>query len=388
MLRALFLAMTILLLPLEYASADAPSDLGSNAALKYWQAFPQLPKLTHAEENKLSAECLTMPLDAHAREMVASAAYALRMMYRGAALPRCEWAIDWKDEGIEALLPQLGAGRVLSSLACLRARLRFEEGRTAEAIDDLLAALTLGRHVSLDGSLISILVGYDIERRVSETLALALPKFDSKTIKDLKSRLGALPRGESPAAGLRTCEENTLDWFARKVKQAKDKESLLALLSQVRSEGEGRDAAEKAIERGRAFLQECGGTADGLLKMIEETRPSYALMAKKLELPLDQFEKEFERETMTQAGNPVFKVFFPALPKMRQSQARADVRRALFAAAIDVQLDGPDALKNHPDPVAGGPFEMVPFEGGFELRSKFKPKDDKPWVLTVGRRGK
>jgi hypothetical protein len=112
------------------------------------------------------------------------------------------------------------------------------------------------------------------------------------------------------------------------------------------------------------------------------------VLAKKLELPLDQFEKEFEKERMRQAGNPVFKVFFPAMPKARQAQARAEVRRALFAAALAVQLDGRDALKNHPDPVAGGPFEYVAFEGGFELRSKFKGADDKPVTLSVGQRGK
>jgi hypothetical protein len=69
-------------------------------------------------------------------------------------------------------------------------------------------------------------------------------------------------------------------------------------------------------------------------------------------------------------------------------QARADVRRALLATALDIQLDGPGALKNHVDPVTGGPFELVPFDGGFELLSKFKSTNDKPWALSVGQRGK
>jgi hypothetical protein len=68
--------------------------------------------------------------------------------------------------------------------------------------------------------------------------------------------------------------------------------------------------------------------------------------------------------------------------------AQADVRRALLAAALDVQLEGPDALKKHTDPVVGGPFELVRFEGGFELRSKFKQANGKPWVLVVGQCGK
>jgi hypothetical protein len=54
--------------------------------------------------------------------------------------------------------------------------------------------------------------------------------------------------------------------------------------------------------------------------------------------------------------------------------------------ALDIQLNGPDALKNHVDPVVGGPFELVAHEGGFELRSKFRA--EKPWALVVGQRGK
>ena len=56
--------------------------------------------------------------------------------------------------------------------------------------------------------------------------------------------------------------------------------------------------------------------------------------------------------------------------------------------ALAVQLDGRDALKNHPDPNVGGPFEYVPIPDGFELRSKYKARDNKPITLTVGRQKK
>ena len=170
-----------------------------------------------------------MPLDARAREIVTKADYALRMMHRGAALPRCAWGIGYED-GIELLLPHAQAARMLSSLASLRARIRFDDGHTAEAIDDIVAAMTLGRHVSLDGSLITVLVGYMVEHRMSETLALYLPKLNAEMIKGLKARLAALPPCATPASALVTFEEKTtLHWFVRKVKEAKDKESLLAL---------------------------------------------------------------------------------------------------------------------------------------------------------------
>jgi hypothetical protein len=385
MLRSLCLATAILVLPSGHASADAPTDLGANAALKYWQAFATLPKFSDAEQTKLMAEHLTMPLDAQARESVSKAEYALRMMHHGAMLPRCDWGIGWEADGIEVLLPQMPAARVLSSLACLRARMRFEEGRGAEAIDDIVAATNLGRQVSRDGSLIGVLVGYSIEARTSDALALYLPKLDPKTIKDLRTRLDALPEGGNPTVGLRACEEKTLEWFIRKVKSAKDKEGLVALLAPfavTAAQPEGR--ARDSVEGGRALLDECGGTAAGVLKFAEAAQPSYAVMAEKMALPLAQFEKEFDRETMRQAGNPVFKLFFPALAKVRRSQARAEVRRALLSAAFAVQLDGPDARKKHPDPVTGGSFEYAGFAGGFELRSKFE-QDRLPLTLTVGR---
>ena len=60
-----------------------------------------------------------------------------------------------------------------------------------------------------------------------------------------------------------------------------------------------------------------------------------------------QFTKQFELEASKQAGNPVFKTFFPNVSSLRQSQARADVYRALLETALDIQLAGRDALKNH-----------------------------------------
>src|SRR5262249_23245203 len=133
MLRALRLTTFILILPSGHASADVSTDLGANAALKYWQAFATLPKFTDAEQSRLMAEDLTMPVDAQARESVGKAEYALRMMHHGARLPRCDWGIGWEEDGVEVLLPQMTAARVLSSLACLRARIRFADGHGAEA---------------------------------------------------------------------------------------------------------------------------------------------------------------------------------------------------------------------------------------------------------------
>jgi RNA polymerase sigma factor (sigma-70 family) len=362
----------------------ARPDRVANAAVQYGQAFIALRRGTGGPA-KLSAECLTMPLDAHARQVVTRGAYALRAMHRGSALRRCDWALP-QERGVDVPFTHGDGALVLASLACLRARLRFEEGKSAEAVKDLVAALTLARHVSQDGALDGLWGGYRSEHRAITTLALYLPKLDAKAVQELKRRVDALPPGGSVGAATTRMVETMLDWIVGEVQEAKDKESLLDFLSQLG--GFKKDEPEKNRAKGRAILAKCGGAAAGVLKYAREMRRHAATLAKKLNLPPARVDKEFEREAKKLAANPVLEVFAPVLHNVRVRQARAEVRRALLSAALAVRLDGKDALAKHTDPVAGGAFDYAAFAGGFELRSRWKGPDGNPVSLTVGRRGK
>jgi hypothetical protein len=382
MLRTGCFATIMLLLPMAQARADTSADLGANAALAYWQAFATLPTFSDAEQNRLNNECLTMPLDERARDLVAKSEYALLMLRHGAARPNCDWGLGY-EEGVFTRLPQGAATRALTALACLRARIFFKDGRPADAIDDVIAAMTLGRHISKNGTLIMVLVSYSIEHRMGQCLATYLPGLDAITLEVLKTRLDALPSIQNLAATVRTEEKWATDWFIRQVKEAKDQAALLAFLSRICDVGEGRNARENAL----VFLKQCGGSAESVLERVEETRKYYEVFARKLELPLAQFDEEYERESGAQAGNPAFKLLFPALDKCRRAEAKAEVRRALLSTALDIAIEGADAVKRHADPVAGGLFEYVTFDGGFELRSNAQ-LDEKPLVLSVGVRRK
>jgi hypothetical protein len=368
--------------------------LGANAALKYWQAFATLPRFSEDEE-KVLADALNRPLDKQARDVVSKSSYSLRLLRQGAALPRCDWGIAWQELGAEVRLSHLDAARVLANLAALRARIHFADGKNSEAVEDVLAAMTLGRHVSRDAVVVCLLTGFAVEHRAAEALARDLPRLDAEAIKALRKRLDALPPGGTAAAALPYEEKSFFEWIIRQFKEAKDKESLLDLLSRFH---------EKSPEKGKAFLEECGGTLDGLLKAADQTRQTYARLAKEVKLPLEEFAAAWEREQKRMQAEPVTRLVFPgivSLERVRLAQLRADLRRALLSAALAVRLDGEGALKDHPDPAAGGSFEYVPFEGGFELRSKWKLSDplrtkwklDKrsaqlaePVALTVGRR--
>ena len=360
-------------------AAAADADLAANAALKYWQAFATLPKI----DDKERPDYLTMPLDDKAKALVASADYSLEQMHYGAALPHCVWAPSMEEDGIRTRLPYLPAARNLAGLAVLRIRLRFEEGKMADAVDDAVDALTLGRHASTDGTLISVLVGIAIDQMATNALAEHLPDLDKAALKKLALRLEVLPPAGTAALAMLTAEEHGgLDWFIRQVKQAKDKDQLLDLLAEV---CDGPSAAAKR-EAGKTLLEACGGTAEGVLKYAEQARPLYEVVAKKMDLPPDQFDEEVGAMVKGQAkDNPVFKLLFPAVSNVRRAEARLQARQALRKAALAILIDGPDAAKAQRDPFGDGPFEYTPFDGGFELKSKFKAQD-KQVSLTVGRR--
>jgi hypothetical protein len=179
-------------------------------------------------------------------------------------------------------------------------------------------------------------------------------------------------------------EQRDIDWFIQKIKDAKGEDQLLALVTLIAaSEGPGPQRQEE----GRALLKECGGTGTTVVKLLEELRPCFEQMARMLALPLDQFDSEWKREESSRSSNPLFSKLFGAFPRIRRVQARTNARRTLLQAALAVQLEGPDALKKVPDPFDGA-FDYVPFDGGFELRSKMLQTDNKPVSLTVGNRAK
>src|SRR5262245_27589636 len=124
------------------APAQTKPDLNANAALKYWRGFASLPKLDKEEQEKIIHEAATMPLTPHVKEVVKWSEASLHEMYNGAAVPDCAWCLTFED-GISALLAECPAARPLEGTACLRARLRFEDGKPGEALDDVFAALTL-----------------------------------------------------------------------------------------------------------------------------------------------------------------------------------------------------------------------------------------------------
>ena len=362
---------------------DPKPDLNRNAALKYWRGFANLPKLEKEEQDKIAREATTMVLTPRIKAVVTLSESSLHELYNGAAVPTCAWGLT-REDGFSIIIPEASAARLLHGLACLRARLRFEEGDNAGALDDVFAGMTLARHIGQDGTIVSVLVGFALESMSTDVLAAYLPKLDRTSLQTLPGRFGKLPAGGTVAGGLLVEENVFLVGFQNKIREFKDRDKLVEYLGLALSEEPG-ESKKVQIARGKAYLEECGGTAESLVALAEEGRPYYESLAKKTTMPPSEFSKLMDGEMKRIKKNPVARVVFPALARCQQLEARLLSRRAMLAAAIAIQVRGRESLDAHPDPYGNGPFAYQAFEAGYILQSKLQHQD-KPIALTVGKR--
>jgi hypothetical protein len=75
---------------------------------------------------------------------------------------QCEWDWTFRENGFNALLPQLSDLRRLNKWVCLRTRVAVREGRFDDAIASLRTSFMMARNIDRQGALINMLVGAGI----------------------------------------------------------------------------------------------------------------------------------------------------------------------------------------------------------------------------------
>jgi len=306
----------------------AKEQPGENAAVSYRQAFALMPRLSEAEQ-RIVRDFRTVPLNEAGAAIIQKSLPALNMLLRGAAAKGCDWSAE-KQQGSQALMAHSSPARQLARLACLRAGYDLKEGKPQAAIDDLMAALTLGRHVGTDTPMICYLVRVAIESLVIDTTAAHLTTLDRTFLKALMERLERVPAGGSLATMFKAEKE-----FA----------------------GENVPAGHPLLKDAVELYEELGGIAD---------------------LPPGEFEKKVK--TMR---NPLLQVLGPAAVRTSYLGAEARSKTAMLKAAIAVLLLGDEAIKYVKDPCGDGPFAYTKLKTGFRLQGKLMDRS-KPVTLTVG----
>jgi hypothetical protein len=357
--------------------APARSGLGNNAALRYWQAYAQLPKLDERQE-KLLAEPGDGTSD-DAAKLVESGSNALLYLHRGAAIGPCDWGLHPED-GPYLLLPHLGKGRDLARLACLKARGDFSRGDGAAGVREVGDTFVMGRHLGSDlTAIITYLVQLAVERTAIEAAAPHLAGLDPAALDQLDKRLASLPPGGTLEQCMRVERDSFLEWAVSHLRQMNDQDPWKQrVLGPFASHPESREAQDKVDK----VVAACGGTREGVLRQFEAMRPLYEELGPILRLPRDEFRAKFADLQERAKSNPVAVEVLPSMTKVYDRDAAGRTRMTMLRAAIAVVRGGPDKARDFKD-AAGNPLEYAATADGFELRSKVVD-DDKPVTLKVG----
>jgi hypothetical protein len=350
----------------QLRSIGSPQDM-ENAAVKYLRADASL-RQSYALAPDAAAkllQSLESPLDGDDEKLVAAAEDALVEFRYGATLKRCEWVMS-EEDGPLANTAHRGAIMELVAVSGLRARLRFRDGDSSGAMGDALAAMAAARHLSLDGSLASVLFAHKLENTLSGILAQNLGRFSPAQLNKLASGLDSLPDGSNLATAFESEKVRRND-FLDIINGAKSREQLIVLLlGKIPTMQANRALASEIVDG-------CGGSVSGFAACVNEQHSFYKAWVRRFSLPPEEFEREYQAEIEhASRANPVIRQFTPALPRFRWAEAYSQTRRALLQAAIAIRLDGPSALDRQVDPYDRNPFSYIPVDNGFRLESQLR----------------
>jgi hypothetical protein len=368
---ALFFAVAVAVgVPCLVRADDQVQDVGANAAVQYWQGFSLLPTLDDDQE-KLLDNWQKIPIDATSEKILSAAQSSLLYLHRGSKIAKCNWGLDPND-GIGLLLPHLAKARQLGRLAGLRARSHFQRGEYDAGREDLIALLTLGRHVGQEPIMISVLVGNLIEGMAIDAAAPYVPKFKASAPK-FATMYEGLPKAATVAEVIAFEKQYMAKWLLDKFKRAEQEKSTqwreiwLNVL-------EGSDAPKE--------IKEVESLAE-VTRMLESLMPAYDELEKIVALPPADFATRFAGFQERSKSKPLAVILLPAVDKFMSAIHQREVKQAMLLAALRIVEQGPDAAKQTRDPFGDGPFEYKAADEGFELRSKLT-HEGKQVSLTIG----
>jgi len=373
--RSILTTAFLLLLAFPARAFAQPKD--RNAAVQYLradialrQAYPLPPEAWVKLE-----QALEEPLSAEDEKLVAAASEALTEFQHGAKSKLCDWQMSAED-GPVASTSHRGAVRELVAVSALRARIRLRDGDHNGAIAGLLAASAAARHLSLDGSIASVLIGYKLEREVTAVLQNAIALLPPAELETLESGLAGLPQGSSMRDAI-AAEKLKRNDLVDIIGNAHTNDGLISRMA----------AGIPSLANDRAKAQElvdgCGGSLAGVMNCIDRQRAFYEKWTANFGLPPETFQQQYDPDyARASIGNPILERFTPMLSRFRWAESYNNTRRALLHAAVAVQRGGAKELSRYPDPSNGRPFSYTQSANGFVLESSLK-ENGKPISLSV-----
>jgi hypothetical protein len=380
-------------------TSGQPIRTDINPALLYYQAFLAAPNLEPADNDYLLSNTNNwrgQKLTPQFGELVAKydAQFRLVRPAAHAAVP-CDWGID-RSPGPATMLPQLARAKAVVQTARLRAMWALQQGRPADACQELVAALVLGRNVSRDGTLISVLVQAAIEAIVCNAIAENFGQFSPEALQQLIEGLDAAPARGTMAAGVLNDKASFDDRASRRILELRQQNpgndaKVMEGIRQFLGLAEPSPGEEDLWER---LMQAAGGTSDGVLQLLQERWRMYERAAVVLALPYPEYEsqmKAFSGE-VEKSPNPFVTNSVPLFLRGRAREFRIQVVLAMVRAAVEYKLHGEQGLQSVADPCGQGPFGLRRFvfqgvDRGFELKSAFDAGGFQQVLIFVEKEG-
>lgn len=378
------LLVLLLTAPARAQNAE-PFRTDINPALLYYRAFEVAPHLEQDTDYLYTNEWKAPHLDAHFGELVSQYDDTFQLV-RQAAYSKvpCDWGIDWST-GPFTLLPQLAQAKGLGRAASWRVKWDLQNGRQDDAREDLLAAVALGRNITRDGTLISVLVQFSIENMVYSSVAENFSRFSTEQLQKIVDGMEAGPARGTVADTLTTERSIFIqNWLLRKIEDLRkanpgdDRKAMESI----------REVATNAVNFWPKIEKASGGTSEGVLRLVHEYSEFRDRVAQAVALPGVEFQaKEGElRAEAANSPNPFIATGVQAFLTSRARELRMLALRAEVHAGLEFKLHGESGLNSVPDPSGNGPFkfERFSFEGvdrGFKLTSAFNMPNAATCVL-------
>jgi hypothetical protein len=381
----LFCLSWLVLTGVAGAVSAQPFRTDINPALTYYQAFNAAPDHSPADRDYLfTNEWRDQKLPDRFGELVAGYDHEFRLLRQAAqsTMP-CDWGIDW-SAGPATLLVHLPRVKTVAQVARLRAMWDLQHDQQTNACDDLQAALALGRNGATDGSLISALVQFAVERIICSTVAENFNHFSPEALRQIADELDEPPARHTIAACIPMEKSGFMDWLINRALQlqnenpgndAKVMESLRQLYDSVTSSSDGQKDTNNTWPQ---IVAQAAGTSDGVIKQLHGMDPFYERLAKIDTLPRAAYEEqitEFSADVKN-TPNPLLHELLPAVVKCRPREFGALADLAMVQAAVQYKLNGEAGLQSVANPLGQAPFgfQRFIFDGmdrGFELSADY-----------------
>jgi hypothetical protein len=394
-------AKTICLSLLVLAGAAAAAHSESfrtdiNPALIYGRAFLLAPDLGGADSDYL----FTNNWQGHrfperASKLLSQYDNEFKLVCQAAhSTVPCDWGIDMSP-GPGTLLPGLARAKAVAVTAKLRVMWHLQNGREADAREELLASFALARNAALDGTVISTLVQIAMEAINCSSIAGNFGRFSPETLQQLADALDGPPPRHAVVECVPIEKAFFLDWVLHKIQELQRQNPgndarVLEGLRQLVEQTEGEEGQPKLWPR---LLQASGGTSEGILRLFHEREELSERAASILSLPYAQYKKSVTSflEEIDKSGNPLAQSA-TAFTKSRQREFRILATLAMVRAAVAYKLQGASGLQTVTDPCGEGPFvfERFVFEGvdrGFQLKSAFDLDNNVATLIFVEKDG-